>query len=452
MIKFVGNPRLTDCCEVATIEDVVTYCKSKDILAVDTETTGLNFMEETMTMLQIGDTDIQFVVDVRACDISPLKEILESKQILKILHNAKFDYKFLLKAGIKLENVWDTMLASQVLNCGKKMSHSLDNLVSRVLQISMSKDTRSTFVGHTGEFTESQIIYGAKDVEYLLQIQSIQKTQIDKLNLTMLMQLENDATLAYGDIEFNGIGLDVSTWRQLAKDAQAKRVEMENELDQYIHTKPKLSKFVASAFQTDLFMDDSDIRKVNVKWTSPKQVLDVFTTYGLDIEDVNANTLHVFRKDEFIDLYIKYKEQSKLATSYGDKFLKNVDSDNRIRTNFKQILNTGRIASSAPNMQQIPADNAYRNCFISGHDDWVFVSSDYSSQELAIIATGSKDPVWLAALSEGKDLHSVCADLVYGPKWKRETEDGCNYSKNQSKCNCKGHKKLRTNVKSINFG
>ena len=111
-------------------------------------------------------------------------------------------------------------------------------------------------------------------------------------------------------------------------------------------------------------------------------MLDVFKTYGLDIDDVNAKNLHVHSKNDFVKTYIKYKEQAKLATSYGDKFLENVDSDGRIRTSFKQILNTGRVASGKPNMQQIPADNDYRNCFVSGEDDYVFVSGDYSSQEL----------------------------------------------------------------------
>lgn len=454
MIKFVGNPRLLDCCEVSTINEAVAYCESKLILGVDTETTGLNFMESDMTMLQIGDEDVQFVIDTRAVSIIPLKKVLESKHITKVLHNVKFDYKFLLKNSIRLNNVWDTMLASQVLNCGKQVSHSLSNLVSSHLHIEMSKEIRTTFIGYTGEFTESQIVYGAKDVEYLLNLQALQIKYIEDLDMVMLMQLENNASLAYGDIEFNGIALDIPRWNKLALDAEKSRVEMEHTLDDFVKTKESLSQFNATHFQTDMFMEDTDIRKIDVKWTSPKQVLNVFNTYGIDVEDVNANTLLPFRKDEFIDIYIKYKEQAKLSTSYGDKFLQNVDSDNRVRTNFKQILNTGRIASSSPNMQQIPANNKYRNCFISGNSDWVFVSSDYSSQELAIIATGSKDPVWLAALTEGKDLHSVCAELVYGEKWYAAAEEDCAFFVRDAKqkCNCKQHKKLRTNVKSINFG
>jgi hypothetical protein len=111
------------------------------------------------------------------------------------------------------------------------------------------------------------------------------------------------------------------------------------------------------------------------------------------------------------------------------------------------------------NMQQIPADNLYRNCFIPGIPDYVFVSSDYSSQELNIIAHGSQDPVWIQALKEGKDLHSVCAELVYGKKWEEAKNDDCLYYAlgedglpMKEKCDCKAHKKLRNGVKSINFG
>ena len=141
----------------------------------------------------------------------------------------------------------------------------------------------------------------------------------------------------------------------------------------------------------------------------------------------------------------------KLATSYGKDFFKFVSGDGKIHTSFNQILDTGRVASSKPNMQQIPADNKFRNCFIAP-PDWCFVSSDYSSQELNVIAFGSKDPVWLDALQRGQDLHSVCADLVYGNEWLESAEDDCAYLLSRAKCNCPKHKKLRTNVKTINFG
>ena len=169
MIKFVGNPKLLDCCETATMQDVVNYCSDKTILAVDTETTGLNHIDDTMIMFQIGDKDVQFVIDTRYVSIAPLKFILEDLEIIKILHNVKFDYKFIMQHNIRLNNVWDTMLTSQVIHCGKQMSHSLLNVLERELDIIMDKSVRSNFINKgSDEFTESEIIYGAKDVEYLM--------------------------------------------------------------------------------------------------------------------------------------------------------------------------------------------------------------------------------------------------------------------------------------------
>ena len=115
----------------------------------------------------------------------------------------------------------------------------------------------------------------------------------------------------------------------------------------------------------------------------------------------------------------------------------------------------------------MPASNKFRNC-MKAPEGWVFVSSDYSSQELNVIAYGSKDPVWIEALEKGQDLHSVCAALVYGSKWDDAAAEGCDYFMpaqditdegvtvaveiEKQKCNCPEHKSLRTKVKTVNFG
>lgn len=106
-------------------------------------------------------------------------------------------------------------------------------------------------------------------------------------------------------------------------------------------------------------------------------------------------------------------------------------------------------------MQQIPAKesvgNRYRNCFIAP-PDWKFVSSDYNSQELVVIAEISQDPVWIDALQKGEDLHSICAALVFGNEWTLAAEPGCAFVAHKDKCKCKKHKTMRTAVKTVNFG
>ena len=454
MIYFIGPPSILPQCEVATVEDAKNYCETKRVLGVDTETEGLDFTCKKMIMFQIGDEENQYIIDTRHISIEPLKDILEDKNIIKIFHNAKFDYKFIRKwANIKCEGIYDTFLAELVNNCGKKIGFGLKDLVKREFNIELNKEIRNKFINLEGSpYTQSQIVYGAKDVEYLCKLREIQLPKTIKNRLEKVVALENEAVLGFADIEYNGLNLDTESWKKIEKQNVLKADALLINLDNTLTEDTRLNKFVSKYLQADMFTDVKDLRKVDVKWTSPKQVLNVFQTLITSLENVNGKEMYKYRyKYPIIDTYVQYKEAMKLCTSYGDGFFKNLGADNKIHTNFHQILDTGRVSSSKPNMQQIPADNVYRNCF-TAPDGWSFVSADYSSQELNVIAFGSKDPVWLKALEQEQDLHSTCAELVYGDEWINCAEDNCIYMTKKQKCNCPSHKKLRTNVKTINFG
>ena len=111
---------LTERYNLGDITDAVEYCSNKTVLGVDTETEGFDFTSKKMIMFQIGDEDKQFVIDTRVVSIEPLREILESHEIVKIFHNAKFDYKFIKRwADIECEGIYDTFLTERVLNCGR---------------------------------------------------------------------------------------------------------------------------------------------------------------------------------------------------------------------------------------------------------------------------------------------------------------------------------------------
>ena len=120
-IRLVGTNSPLNEIQTATIQDCVSYCKTKDVLGVDTETEGFDFTCKKMIMLQIGDRDRQYVIDTRVTDVTPLKEVLEDKNIIKIFHNAKFDYKFIKRWGsATVQGIYDTFLVERVLNCGKQ--------------------------------------------------------------------------------------------------------------------------------------------------------------------------------------------------------------------------------------------------------------------------------------------------------------------------------------------
>lgn len=210
-----------------------------------------------------------------------------------------------------------------------------------------------------------------------------------------------------------------------------------------------------------------------INWNSPDQVLPILQLVepkmkGTSEEDINK-TLHKAPRD-----LQAYRKAMKLTGQYGEDFIRQyVGPDGLVRTNFNQIVDTGRCSSSNPNMQNIVVGDRianekdinglrYRNSF-KCEPGWTFVDGDYISQELVIIAFLSKDPVWMECIKNGWDLHSVCADLVYKAKWKKAAQEDCLYYKmivgedgklvqNKQKCKCKGHKSLRDSIKPINFG
>ena len=425
---------------VATIEECVSYCKDKFVLGVDTETEGFDFTCKKMIMLQIGDKERQYVIDTRVIDVTPLKQILEDEKIIKIFHNAKFDYKFIKRwANIDVQGIYDTYLMERVINCGKQdYGYSLARCVDRYLGINLDKTTRSKFIGLTGQpFTVDQITYGSKDVIYLLDIREKQLPSLHTHKLEQVARLENEVVKVFAEIEYEGLAIDKDKWTAMAKENIKLAYAQELKLDDMVLEHSLLAHY-HTPMQTDMFLPADELRRILLNWGSPMQTLKLFKNLVPNLEDVNGKNLNKHRyKHKLIDEYIKYKERTKLANSYGTKFFNYVNNDGKVHTNFSQILDTGRVSSSKPNMQQIPSDNTFRNCFIT-EEGWVFISSDYSSQELNVIAYGSQDPVWLDALHKGLDLHGICADLVFEDRWRDADADG--------------KKKLRTQIKTINFG
>jgi len=439
-IRFVGQNSPLNDIPTATIQECQAYCKSKTVLGVDTETEGFDFTCKKLIMFQIGDKDRQYVIDTRTVSIEPLKQILESNEITKIFHNAKFDYKFIKKwAGISVQKVYDTFLVERVINCGKQdHGYSLARCTERYLGHTLDKETRNKFIGLKGQpYTVDQITYGANDVVYLLDIREKQLALLRTYELEQVARLENEVVRVFAEIEYEGLDIDKDKWTVMAEKNVKLAFEQEIKLDKLVLEHPLLQQYRIPV-QVDMFAPMEETRHTHINWGSPMQTLKLFRNLVPELEDVNGKKLNKYRyKHKLIDEYIRYKERTKLANAYGTKFFNYVNSDGRVHTNFSQILDTGRVSSSKPNMQQIPGDNTFRNCFVAP-EGWVFVSSDYSSQELNVIAYGSQDPVWLDALEKGLDLHGVCADLVFEDKWRNADADE--------------KKKLRTQIKAINFG
>ena len=428
MIHFIGNQGMLPCCNSAVIADVMAWCYKdphKKVIGVDTETEGLNWHSKKVIMLQIGDEQDQFVIDTRFVDITPLKTILEDERIVKVLQNAKFDYKFLLSNfGIRMNNIYDTLLAECLLTCGQKgVPKGLADLTRRYLDIELSKETRGEFhlIQNGTPFTESQITYGARDVEHLPLIRQFQMQAIASWDLEYVLDLENRATVAFAEIENNGIKLDRDKWIGLATNAEDRLEEKEEELDHIVLTNNELLKFKSPGVQLGMFGVKE--KHTTVLWSSPSQVQEVLQTLDPSIQSTGVREL--FKRQGQHKLFkslIDYRKEAKLVTTYGKDFIKYIKNETgRVHTIFWQILNTGRVSSGAkggrynedyPNMQNIPALDAYRNCFVA-EDGWKIVSFDFSGQELRLIAEGSHDPLWIKTFNEGGDVHGEVAAMVF---------------------------------------
>lgn len=433
--KFVGETRNDVPC--VKLEEVVKYCKGKKELTLDIETSykfggkypeeGLSPQLSTICMFQIGDAEVQFIIDARKVDCSVFKDILEDESIRIIGHNIKFEYKHILwNYDIRITNMYDTQIAEQITHLGSKyvkLKFSLEALVNRYLGKTVDKTTRLEFtkIGNK-PFSLRQIKYGAEDIIHPTLIYEQQKIQIKEKGVTACVRLENKFIAVLGDIELKGMCFNKEIWENTFEKNKKLFENQKKVLDAFVVKYHSNSDFVKR--QLDLFSTETEVL---IKWTSSKQVIQFFkyllicpqeiskTTKKLAYT-VNANvlraSLNTLNKDvlpevkQFILDYLKFKEYEQAVTTFGIDFFKYINPvTNRLHSNYKQILNTGRISSSNPNLQNIPSTEDFRSAFDCAKGSKI-VNADYSGQEQIILAnkSGDKDLIYFYKQNLG-DMH-----------------------------------------------
>ena len=192
--------------------------------------------------------------------------------------------------------------------------------------------------------------------------------------------------------------------------------------------------------------------KIQINWSSPVHKLYIFQFYYPNLQNTDAKALSRIKKNPIINKYREYSKVHKQLTTYGEGFKNRyVKRNNTIAASgFRQILNTGRIAAGI--LLQMPGQERFRNGFLPPKDDWVFVDSDYSSAELAIMAYLGKEESLLDVIRHGKDAHMFVAQKLFPKKWKEAAEPGCIQLTTGKKCDCPKHLKLRKSGKTFNFG
>jgi DNA polymerase I-like protein with 3'-5' exonuclease and polymerase domains len=409
-----------------TVAESLTYLQRLDEVYLDTETTGLDPLIDKVLLLQLGDKDKQFVVDISTVNISSYKALIERKVI--VIHNAKFDLGFLMTNGIWPQpgNIRCTYLQEKILTHGKMNGKipipcDLGTLAKNYLDIELDKSVRT----HIKEgLTDRVIKYSGQDIE-ALEIHQHQKKLLEEQDLLITSRLENKYVFALAYIELCGMPFNAETWKKKCAHEKLELKAAKEKLDSYlladIETFDKWISREWSLFSAGL--------STRINWDSPTQVMELFAKIGIVIRDkhgkqtVESKILKLHEREHpIIADYVAYKQRAKDESTYGLNWIAAIHSKTgRLHTTFRQLLNTGRISSGdakAPvqfkryNFQNLPKTPYTRESFES--KDGVIISADYSGQENIVIANLTEDPNLIQFYKNGEtDMHSfVCQKIA----------------------------------------
>jgi DNA polymerase-1 len=369
-------------------------------VGLDLETTGLSPHADRARLLSLatqtpdGGTPV-FLVDCFAADPTPLWEALSGKTL--VLHNALFDLQFLARLGFAPAGpVYDTMLLSQLLHGTRqpKGFHTLGQVVLRELGMRLDKAEQKS--DWSGPLTTAQMDYAAKDAAILMPLFNVLVNKIKEAGLERVAGIERRALPAVAWMASHGVGFDTDAWKALADAAAAEAQQLKGELDRAAPPRSAEGPGMSSW-----------------NWNSPSQIKEVFEQRGIHLENTNETSLSQVT-DPLAGLILKYRHAGKKAKTYGVGWVKAAYHDGRLHPGWKQIgADSGRMACSKPNAQNLPRDPRYRQCFVAPPGR-VLIKADYSQIELRIAAKVSGDAAMLDAYQRGEDLHTRTARIVLG--------------------------------------
>ena len=436
---FYNLPFKLDYQYIKTVEEAFKtfeYFDKFNVMAVDTETTGLNAFEDKVILLQLALPNGKvFVYDLRYIPGELFRVLLEDNRFLHILQNAVYDYKMLkTNYNIRIERIYDTLLAERCINLGLfNVPANLKHLVYKYLNYTIDKDVATEFCnGYIGELTNRQLQYAAHDAECLFGIAKAQNIVIANQKLNRVCKLEFEFAPCMADMELAGVLLDKDKWRAMIKDTEIKLNKLTNEI---------LPAISAGVSQQGLF----GVPAINL--SSNVKLLASLKNLGLQLEDTSVESLQkVKHSHSSIPMLLEYRQLEKLLSSFGETILDKINPiTGRLHPTYRQMVSTGRLSCSNPALHQIPGKELIRSCFIA-KPGYKMVTNDMSQAELRILACFSKDPVFIETYKRGGDIHTATACDVYGL-----TEEEIIADKNLPDDDPNKHD-YRKNTKSLNFG
>jgi DNA polymerase-1 len=405
-----------------------------ECIAIDTETTSLSPHDAKLCGISISiSPGTGFYIPVRSPTpdahldertvLDALRPILEDPTRPKCGHNLKYDLLIFRAHGVALRGMaFDSMVASYLIDASRS-SHSLDALALGLLgrtNISISQLIGSGKNQKTFDTVpiDQATQYAAEDADVALQLRNVMLPQLRSMSLMPLFtEVEMPLVEVLAELEWNGILVDPA-------ELDRQRARLQSKIDELLVTLAKEAKdAIGRTFDPDspkqlsvvLFNKPSD----DPPGLGIKPIKKTKTGYSTD-----AEVLDKLGQDDSITtpipaLILEYRELSKLVSTYLIALKDAIHpKTHRIHSSFHQtVAATGRLASSDPNLQNIPirtdVGRDIRKAFIAppGH---VLITADYSQIELRILAHLSGDPALIQAFHEGQDIHTAVAAQIHG--------------------------------------
>lgn len=383
------------------LQTALDALSSETFIGFDTETTGLDPHRSQLRLMQFASRNESYIVDLFHFPkdaLRPVLNLLAASQPIKVAHNAKFDAEFLRQHyGIRLGAIFDTYLASLLISAGNESDrHGLEPVAARYLSVELDKSFQMS--DWSGELTESQLEYAARDAQILLPLREKLQAKLDELELMQVAKLEFDCVNAMAGLELAGIYLHADCWR--AQVAQTKAA--------YDQVAAKLQKELsAGAPQMSLFEEATS----SINLDSPAQIREALGRLGIKVESTReVHLLTLARQHPVIAVLLDYRGLSKSLSAYGLGLLEFINPvTGRIHASFRQIGSpTGRMGCTSPSLHQIPHEKHYRECFRAPAGRKLVVA-DFSQIELRVLAEMSNDEALISAFNSGEDLHRATA-------------------------------------------
>ncbi len=421
------------------LNELIKILNEKSVIAVDTETTSLNPQEASLVGISISfAANIAYYIPLAHKSVKGLKKeqvlkklkiILEDPSIKKVGQNIKYDLVIFRNNGIKLNSIEDTMLLSYTLDAGNNR-HNMDTLAE--LHLGHKTIGYKDVVG-TGKkqlnFSEVDLKaateYAAEDADVTLRLYEILSERVAKEKLEKIYEVfEKPMVKILSKIETNGIRVDDTYLKKLSKKFEDRLIKIEKDI--YAVSGKQFN--IGSPKQLgEIIYNDLKIAKLK------KTKKGSLATSAKILEDL-ALTGH-----KFPNLVLEWRQVSKLKSTYTDALQEHINKKTkRVHTSFLlAATNTGRLASSDPNLQNIPIKTSdgkeIRKAFIADKNKKL-ISADYNQIEMRILADMADVKELKKAFKNNQDIHALTASQVFDVPINKVTDD------------------IRRKAKAINFG